>query len=161
MKTKIDTDNLVQVITENQKTWYRLAYSYVNNKDDAMDIIQDSICRALSSSSGIRNPDALKSWFYRIVINCSMDFLRKNGRYICSESEIIELASRPHMDTYEDTDLIDSIEKLSSENRTIITLRYFESMKIEEIADILNKNVNTVKSALYSSLKKLRMDMQD
>ena len=49
-----------------------------------------------------------------------------------------------------------AMEALSKEDRAVVVLKYFEDMKLEEIADILDENVNTVKSRLYRSLKKLR-----
>ncbi|ETJ29097.1 RNA polymerase sigma factor SigV, partial [human gut metagenome] len=54
-----------------------------------------------------------------------------------------------------------ALDNLPSNYRTIIILRYFEDLKIDEIAEILNENINTIKSRLYKSLKILRIKMND
>lgn len=71
---------LTNCIIENKENVYRLAYSYVKNKEDALDIVQDSIYKAMDNLELLKNPDAVKSWFYRIVVNTSLDFLRRNKR---------------------------------------------------------------------------------
>lgn len=64
-------------------------------------------------------------------------------------------------DNYKDLDLQKALDNLPPNYRSIIVLRYFEDLKIEEIADILELNVNTVKTRLYSALKKLRLNMEE
>lgn len=62
-------------------------------------------------------------------------------------------------DTYENFDLRKALDGLEKEDKAVVELRYFEDMKLEEISEILNENVNTVKSRLYRSLKKLRVKL--
>ena len=61
-------DCTVQYIIENQNKFYRLAYSYVKEEQAALDVIQNAICRALESCFGLKNPLALRTWFYRILV---------------------------------------------------------------------------------------------
>jgi RNA polymerase sigma-70 factor (ECF subfamily) len=65
------------------------------------------------------------------------------------------------VDEYENFDLQRALDNLPDNCHTIIILRYFEDFKIEEIAEILNENTNTVKTRLYKSLKMLRIKMND
>ncbi len=60
-------------------------------------------------------------------------------------------------DSYTDIDLTNAMETLSSEDKMVIQLRYYEDLKLEQIAEILQENVSTVKSRLYRSMKKLRI----
>ena len=154
-------DYLVNFIINQREACYRLAYSYVHNKEDALDIIQDSICKALSKEKGLENPEAVKSWFYRIVVNTALDFLRKNKRYVYVEDDVLEVVSPSAEDHYEDIDLKAAIEKLPTLSKTVIILRYYEDMKIEDIARIMNENVNTTKTRLYASLKKLKLSLDE
>ena len=62
-------------------------------------------------------------------------------------------------DTYEDIDLQRALDALPVQDKAIVILKYFEDKTLEEIAEILDENVNTVKSRLYRSLKKLRVDL--
>ena len=52
------------------------------------------------------------------------------------------------------------INRLDDKSRTVIILRYFEDLKLEDIADIVGENLNTVKARLYRTLKKLRLELE-
>jgi RNA polymerase sigma-70 factor, ECF subfamily len=140
---------------------YRLAYSYVKNVDDALDIVHESVYKAISSMNSLKNSNYIRTWFYRIVINTSLDFLRKQKKLIVTDDEIISSYDMGAVDNYQDIDLKKALEELPHKYRSVIVLRYFEDLKIEEIAEILNENVNTVKTHLYKALEKLRIEMND
>lgn len=161
MKPKINHNIVENFLIENREAYYRLAYSYVHNQDDALDIVQDAICKALSSSKSLNDPNAIKSWFYRIVVNTSLDYIRKNKRLVYVEDEDLEVIGPSKSDQYEDYDLQKALEKLPTMSKTIITLRFFEDMTFEEIAQILDLNINTVKTRFYTSIRKLRIELDD
>lgn len=64
-------------------------------------------------------------------------------------------------DTYENIDLMRALNSMSDSDRAVIQLKYFEGLKLDEIAYVLGENLNTVKSRLYRGLKKLRCAMDD
>lgn len=74
------------------------------------------------------------------------------------ETDILE-SETAGSDSYPDLDLRNAINKLSTANKTIVVLRFFEGLELKEIAGIVDKNLNTVKTGLYSSLKKLRIEL--
>ncbi|MCU6791593.1 RNA polymerase sigma factor [Paenibacillus sp. WQ 127069] len=152
---------LTRCITDHKENVYRLAYSYVKNKEDALDIVQDSIYKALTSIELLNKPEAVKSWFYRIVVYTSLDFLRKQKKVQIVDEETIESYSPGTADIYPDIDLEQTLDNLPHKYRSVIVLRYFEDLKIEEVADILNENVNTIKTRLYQALQILRVTMND
>lgn len=152
---------LTRCITEHKENVYRLAYSYVKNKDDALDIVQDSIYKAMTNIENLKDPEAVKSWFYRIVVNTSLDYLRRNKKVQAMDHETMETFSTGAEDAYTDLDLQRTLEELPDKYRSVIFLRYFEDMKIEEVAAVLDENVNTVKTRLYQALKYLRIQMND
>ena len=160
MKTKTNRDYVTKFIIENREGYYRLAYTYVKNQQDALDIVQEAICKALESQHKLKNPDGIKSWFYKIVVHTALDFLRKSNKIVLTEDEILEDIGGSSSDNYEDTDLMSALDRLSDENKTIVVLRYFESMKLQDIASIMNIPESTVKTKLYSSLKKLRIELE-
>lgn len=160
MKTKTNRDYVTKFIIENREGYYRLAYTYVKNQQDALDIVQEAICKALESQHKLKNPDGIKSWFYKIVVHTALDFLRKSNKIVLTEDEILEDIGGSRSDNYEDTDLMSALDRLSDENKTIVVLRYFESMKLQDIASIMNIPESTVKTKLYSSLKKLRIELE-
>ena len=73
--------------------------------------------------------------------------------------EISEIINTGKTDQYRNLDLYKALDELDEMYRTIIILRYFEDMKIEDIAYILDENLNTVKTRLYRGLKILKIDM--
>lgn len=143
-------------IIENRNDFYKVAYSYTKNEEDALDIVQESIYKALNSIDSLKEDNKIKSWFYKILIRTSIDFIRKNKKYIYIESMMEE----SECDEYKDIDLDNALNKIPTKYKTIIILKYFEDFKIEEIAEMLGENVNTVKSRLYAALKKLKVEMK-
>jgi RNA polymerase sigma-70 factor, ECF subfamily len=151
---------LENYILQNKESHYRIAYSYVKNKDDALDIVQESILKALNSVDSLTNTEYIKTWFYRILVNTSLDILRKKGKLSYVEDIVLDLNSEAKEDIYENFDLQNAMDNLPHNYRLIISLRYFEDLKLEEIADILGENLNTVKTRLYAGLKKLRIEIE-
>ena len=150
-------DLTVAYILENQEKCYRLAYSYVHNEADALDVVQESACKAIIQCKKLKDTTKLLPWLCRIVVNTSLDLLRNQIK----EQPAEELPEAAAEDKYEELDLKKALNRLEPENRTVIILRYFEDMKIEDIALVVDENVNTVKTRLYRSLKKLRIQLDD
>ena len=148
---------LVSYIIENQNKFYRLAFSYVKNQEDALDVVQNSVCKALEHYESLRNEDAIKTWFYRIVINESIALLKTKKRVVLSEDG--EYWDIPYEETgfqnYDD--LYEQINQLKKDVQNIIKLRFYEELSLNEIARILKMNLNTVKAKLYRGLKTLKV----
>lgn len=147
-------------IIENKNSFYRIAYSYTKNEDDALDVVQESIYKALYSVEGLKEISSVKSWFYKILVRTSIDYIRKNKKYI-NMVDISQINDNGKNDKYKDLDLQEALDRLDIEYKTIVILRYFEDLKIDEIASILDENINTVKTRLYSALKKLRVEIEN
>ena len=154
-------EQIANYVIENKESHYRLVYTYVRNIEDALDIIQESIYKAFLFKGSLKNIDYIKTWYYRILVNTSLDFLRKRKRLVVVDDETLSGFDLGKMDMYEDIDLNTAIKELPEDYRIIIILRYFEDLKIREIAEILNLNLNTVKTRLYKGLEKLRIKIND
>lgn len=146
---------LVEHILNGQTDFYRLAVSYVKNRDAALDVVQEAIVKALSKVDSVREPAYLKTWFYRILINEAMNHFRRNRNLVSLEEVMVDRAVESG-DPGERLDLYDAIDRLSFQEQTVIKLRYFEDMKLEEIAQATGANLNTVKSRLYKAIRKLK-----
>ena len=136
---------------------YRLAYTYVKNPDDAMDVVQESVYKAIRNASGVRSRGAVKGWLCRIVVNTALDLLRTRSR----EVPVDQVPETGREDTYQDTDTLRALDRLEDRERTVVVLRFFEDMKLQEIALATGENLNTVKTILYRSLKKLRIQLSE
>lgn len=147
-------------VIEYKSSFYKIAYSYVKNQDDALDIVQESILKGLSKIDKIEDIDSIKSWFYKILINTSIDYIRKNKKYTYLEDQLsIPSPSGHDIDT--DIDIQRGLDDLPQVYKTVIILRYFEDMKISDIANILDENLSTVKTRLYTALKLLKIKIED
>lgn len=146
-----------QQLLADYKKLYRLAYSYVHNENDALDLVQESAYKAIKNSHTLKNPQYAGTWIYRIVINESISFLRKQKQ---RETSLYE-ADGETTDLYQDVDLHQALEQLELMDKTVIMLRYFEGMQLNQIAETLDENLSTVKSRLYRSLKKLRISLEE
>ena len=161
LKNKRIEEQIAEYAVRYKENYYRLAYSYVKNADDALDIVQESVYKAISSMDSLKNHDYIKTWFYRIVVNTSLDFLRKQRKRFAVDEDVLTSFDFRTVDDYEDFDLQEALDNLPDKYRTVVILRYFEDLKIDEIAEILNENTNTVKTRIYKSLEKLRIKLSD
>lgn len=150
-------DKLTAYIINNQDKFYRLAYSYVKNQDDALDVVQNTVCKALAHYEELKNEEAFKTWLYKIVVNESLSLLRVRKRYVLTdESGYSEIPYEERQYDVHD-DLYEQIGQMETDTQNIIKLRFFEELELSEIAQALRMNINTVKTKLYRGLRMLRI----
>lgn len=135
---------------------YRLAFSYVKNEQDAMDVVQESVYKAMKNARQVKEPKYIKTWLWRIVMNTAADATRRRARFVSDE----QVQEEGQEDRYEDTDVMAALDELDERERKVILLKYFEEWTIKDIADCLQENQNTVKSILYRALKKLKVKVE-
>ena len=145
-----------KILLENYEKYYRLAYSYVKTEHDALHVVQESAYKAIRDCGKVRERKYIGTWIYRIVVNTALDLLRRQGREVSlDESRAGEEWQPPG----EDLELWDVLDRLNEKEKTVVVLRYFHDLKLEDIGEILGENVNTVKARLYRTLKKLRLEL--
>ena len=146
-----------QELLASYESLYRLAFTYVKNESDAMDVVQESAYKAIRNAASIRNESYIRTWLWRIVINTSLEVLRGKPR-----ETFLEVPQDQGKEAlFPDFDTSDAREVLNEKERAVIVLRYFEERKLQEIADVLDENLNTVKSILYRSLKKMQIKLTE
>lgn len=151
MKQKME-DEAERMLIDNYDKYYRLAYSYVKNEQDALDIVQESVYRVIRDLDKLKERKYLSTWIYRIVINTAIDTLRKKKRETVSYEDI-EIV---HEDQYKEEDPLEILNVLEDKDRALVILKYLEDWKLEEISEALDMNISTVKSRQYRALKKLK-----
>ena len=148
---------LEQLLLENYNSYYRLAYSYVHNEADAGDIVQNGAYKVILYSDTLKHEQYAATWIYRIMLNEIFRFLKQESPVPLEEVE----TEQGKEDIYENIDLQRALDMLPKEDKAVIELKYFEDRKLTEIAEIMDENVNTVKSRLYRALQKLRLELLD
>ena len=151
-------DRFRELVEEHQADLYRLEYSYMKNRDDALDVVQESILKGLSKLPTLRNEQSLRVWMTRIVVNESISRLRRR-RPDFSYQEW-DGPAEPEQNRDELVDLRRSLDLLDPKLRTVVVLRFFEDMKLEDIAHVVRAPLSTVKSRLYRALAQLRVDLE-
>ncbi|HML46813.1 MAG TPA: RNA polymerase sigma factor [Clostridia bacterium] len=148
-----------QAVRDHQGRLYRIAYGYMGNQQDAMDVVQDALYKALTHLGKLRNEEAIVTWLSRIVATTALDALRKRIRRPTTNLEAIGAMGKE--DDTGNLTVKEALHSLPPEDRTIVYLRAVDHLKLQEIALILNMNVNTVKTRLYHSLRRLRVDFEE
>lgn len=157
-------NTLSEYVMTNKQKIYRLIYSYVKKEETALDILQDAIVKAIRKIGTLKNQEYMATWFYRIAINESLTYLRKhktNQTFSIENYEMLDNKSETTKELSTALDLYQAIDKLEPKLKTIIVLRFYENKKLDEIADITNTNVSTVKSRLYKALNILKIEMKE
>ena len=151
-----------ETILKNYNSYYRLAYSFVHKESDAEDIVQNTSYHALRAARDLRNPEYVETWIYRILMN-EIFKLQKRPENFSYEEYIEKTGNEGESveDAYEDVDLMRTLNGLPAKDKLLVELRFFEDRTLEDIALVLGENVNTVKSRLYRSLKKLRIMLEE
>jgi RNA polymerase sigma-70 factor (ECF subfamily) len=150
-----------KALLDNYEKYYRLAFSYTKNEADALDIVQESAYKAMKNSRKLKDGELADTWIYRIVVNTSIDFLRKAKKYSDAPYENDAQSETPYHEAgYETADVMEMLSVLNPNDRTVIILRYFDNLKLEQISTILGESISTVKSRLYRATQKLRINME-
>ncbi len=150
---------MVEFLISYQQPAYRLAMSYLHDREEALDAVQSAVCRALERQNSLRDMGAVRPWFVRILVNVCLDTLRRRGKVVFVPPEALDTAS------YEDPlpddgTLYDRVNALPPEVATVVKLRFYEEMSLRDISQVTGWNINTVKSRLYGGLKKLRLSVE-
>ena len=142
-------EEFANFVRQNEAGFYRIAYSYVRSREDALDIVQDAVEKGLRKLPTLRDPARIKPWFCRILVNESIDRIRRRR-----ETEPAD-ESLPAPD-----DAGGRAEALALYDAVII-LRFFEDMKLAEVAQAAGCTLSTAKSRLYKALALLRLELDD
>jgi RNA polymerase sigma-70 factor (ECF subfamily) len=174
-----ETEAFDQLVGRFRTRIFGMIYNMVHNEQDAWDLAQDSFLKAWKSIARFRGQSSFYTWIYRIVMNVTIDWLRKKqvrGAGAEFDDSIalkeIDPASRtvPHADALphqrmEQAEIrgrIDAaIAQLSPEHRAVILMKEIEGMQYHEIAESLGCSIGTVMSRLFYARKKLQDLLRD
>ena len=160
-----DREAFMTVTSLYQKRVYMLAYSFFHNREDAMDIVQETFLRLYQKINLFKRGESFQSWLLQISKNLCIDYYRKNygkSRELKSETPVDEMnlsgQEGPNPEVSSDLRTIFSagIKKLSEKQRIIFVMKHYNQLKYREIAEVLGISLGTVKSLHYKAVKNLR-----
>ncbi|HDX9577818.1 TPA: sigma-70 family RNA polymerase sigma factor [Bacillus pseudomycoides] len=148
-----------QLISLHQDQLYRTAYMYVQNKEDALDIVQETVYKAYVSLEQLQKPNFFLTWLTRILIHNAYQVLneKKKVQQLEDSRECRDLRNVANR-IEQNIDLQVAIGKLDENYQTVIILHYYYDLPINQIAWHMNVPEGTIKTYLHrarNSLKKL------
>ncbi len=127
---------------------YALAFSVLRNDQDAADAISESIVKAYSKLSQLKNPHSFKSWLLKIVHNTCLEMLRKNANTVSMDEQYDLGENTSQHDISTKLVLREAVEQLNQPYRTVVYLFYYENLSIAEISKITGGSILAVKKQL-------------
>jgi RNA polymerase sigma-70 factor (ECF subfamily) len=169
-----DIDSFNQLVTRWERPIYALAYRTLGREEDARDVVQEAFLRAYRGLRGFKGQAKFSSWLYRITLNLCRDWIRRERRAplvaVPEGVDPVDLAdSRPApVDSVEDLvsrremsrAVARAMAELPEEQRAAILLKEYHGLTFQEIADMLNCPLSTVKTRLYQGLSVLRRRLE-
>ena len=174
-----EADAFDELVVRYRTRIFGMIYIMVHNEQDAWDLAQDSFVKAWKSMKRFRGQSSFYTWMYRIVMNVTIDWLRKKqikgaGAEFDDSIQLKEIdpasktVPKPDALPYErmqQTEIraqIDSaIGQLTPEHRAVILMKEIEDMQYHEIAEALGCSIGTVMSRLFYARKKLQTLLKD
>ena len=154
MMTEAD---FIPVLNRHKDTVYRVAFSYMKNRQDAEDIFQEVFLKLAQVMPDLKNERVERSWLIRVTINISLNHLRNPWRRRRADLEDYQAFS---VDTGL-SDLMDAIKKLPGKLSTPLLLRYYEGYSVKECADLLGISESAVTSRLFRARKQLKLELEE
>jgi RNA polymerase sigma-70 factor (ECF subfamily) len=160
-----DRDAFVILTRAYQKKVFVLTYSFFRNKEDALDLVQETFLRLYQKIGSFQEGRNFEAWLLQIARNLCIDHYRREaGRRQEKESRVpvdeLPLPDPRAVGGEEARDIKDilsrCVDRLAERQRTIFVLRHYDQMQNEEIAEALNISLGTVKSLHYKAIQNLR-----
>ena len=147
----MNADTLSDYVRKYHLSMYRLAYSYVRNREDAEDIVQDAFVKLYCCEIAFETEQNTKAWLIRVTINLCKDMLKSSSRRLRGELVTDIPASPPEV-----SDIAEQIALLKPEYSCIIYLYYYEGYSVKEIAKMCRMTVSAVTTRLSRARKQLK-----
>lgn len=148
------------LIHEEKEKLYKMAYVYMQNESDAVEVFQEATYRAFASIGKLRNDDYFSTWITRILINTAISHLRKRKRTIPMNQEIMNTLRASSMNMDVQLDLLNALEEIEEKYKTVLLLRYYRDYTVTQIAQILKCPEGTVKTNIRRGLARLKAKMR-
>ncbi|ENH95677.1 RNA polymerase sigma-32 subunit RpoH [Gracilibacillus halophilus YIM-C55.5] len=153
--------DFLKLFEQYEEDIYRIAYVYVRNKDDALDVVQEVAYQSFKKIDTLKKPEYFKTWLMKITMNCATNVVRKNKKVVHLKPEYEEFMGTENEDIPLSLTLQDLIEELEEDEKSIVLLRFYHNHTFKEISELSEIPLGTAKSILYRALNKLRNQFKE
>lgn len=156
-----------RIVSEYSERLYWHVRDMVGSHDDADDLLQEIFIKIWSALPSYRGDAQIFTWVYRIATNETLNFLRKRRVLsVLSIEKMTAAGERVACDPYfNGTDaqriLTAAVAKLPAKQRAVFSMRYYDNMKYDEIAEILNTSVGSLKASYHIAYEKVRKELKN
>lgn len=154
-----------EVLSLYNKMIYRLAYARTGNIQDAEDITQEVFLRYINSDTVFQSEEHRKAWLLRVTVNCSKDMVasywNRNRSDISAEEPTEERKKSPQETWEEKNYVLEAVRSLPEKYRVVVHLFYYEELSAEQIANVTDCSLPTVKTRLHRARKMLEKILKE
>jgi RNA polymerase sigma factor (sigma-70 family) len=150
-----------RLLTEHGREIQTVAQVILHDRDEASDVLAETVIAAWEKGSSLRDPDALRPWLLRIATNRALSRRRRSTRLVALDSVLDQVSADPRGSAETRVAILEGLALLAPRERAAIALRYLADLPVEEVARAMGTRPNTVKTQLREALAKLRRGMAD
>lgn len=151
-----DREAYGEIVRKYMQPAYYIALGFVHNHQDALDLSQEAFVKAFRNIKRFDTEKAFFPWFYKLMKNLCLDYLKKRRRRVEVPLEEGQVSCERGENREVKATLWRGIAELPFEQRELIILRYFQQFSYKEIAEITARPVGTIMSSLYYAKRKLK-----
>lgn len=152
-----------------QKKIFIFAYGFFPNREDALEIVQETFMRVFEKIAGFHQDYSLSGWIYRLTHNICIDYYRKFAKKNALENNFADIPEK-HLAVADNCQAVlesrqlsaaidRAAENLSLKQKSVFTLKYSQGMKLQQVAEIMDVSLGTVKTLHYRALRKIRKEV--
>lgn len=152
---------LQQLLKAEKEKLYRMAFTYVKNEEDALEIFQQTVLQAIESVHQVKEPAYFSTWLTRICINKALAVLKRNKKLVVmDEVEERRAANDTSAEIAQQLDVANALGLLPEKYKTALMLRYYQDFTVKQIAEVMNCPEGTVKTIIHRGLALLKKDLK-
>ena len=140
---------------------FNLIYSYMKDCDESEDILQETYIKFLRYKKRIKEDMNILAYLFQIAKSLSLNYIKKNKRFIRLEDEDNIIYEREHTQELEDSKIVQVMKKVLNDNEfQIVILHVVNEMTHKEISELLNKPLGTITWAYNNAIAKVRREIE-
>ncbi len=152
-----DEDSMTTLYYRYRDWVYGLAFRFCGNKEDAQEVLQEVFLYFFNKFPGFELRSALKTFLYPAVKNTSISIIRKKRKVISiDDSAALNIPDEAVDRAAEYSDLSHYLEGMTKDEKELVLLRFYDELKLNEIAEVIDVPLGTVKSRLNRLLARLK-----
>lgn len=151
-------EKFIHAVKRNSRRLFVIAFSYLKNKHDAEDALQNALLKLWKSKIEFNDDLGIDKWLTKVLVNDCKNFFNLSFRQNKSIEEVYDVST---FDKYFNVDLYNAVMSLNKKERLCVILFYYDDLTISDISKVTGIKESTVKSLLKRSRNKLKLKLGD